>query len=282
MSLVVVAALLHAFWNLLAKHAHDSSAFMWWGVTVGSVWYAAWVVTQVPLALPREIWVTFGLSLAAEIAYVLAITRGYANGDLSQVYPIARGAPPLLIAFWSAVFFTERLPVLGYIGILLLIVGVYLSSLPTLGDFLKPLRAISHRPAQWGIVAAVCVATYTVLDKVNLASSTPIVYNAWVYLGIAVCYAPFALSPANRNSTFSEFRSNWRWILIGSVATVGSYMLALIGMSLTSASYVGAVRASSVVIGALFGWLLLKEKLGIIRVTAAVVMVCGLLLLALA
>lgn len=278
--LVLIAALLHAIWNFLAKDARDSSAFMWWGVTVGAVWYGGWMLTQAWLGLPSEIWVAFAISMAAEIFYLITINRGYAAGDLSQVYPIARGSPPLLIAVWSAIFLTERLPVLGYVGIIFLVIGVYLASLPSLNDLLKPLRALSHRPAQWGALAAICVSVYSVIDKANVAFSAPLVYNVWVYGGIAVLYAPIVWSGRNRASTLSEWKTNWLRILVGSVVTVGSYVLALVGMSLTAASYVGAVRATSVVIGALFGWLLLKESFGPVRVFAAATMVLGLLIVA--
>jgi drug/metabolite transporter (DMT)-like permease len=280
--LVLIAAVLHAFWNLLAKNTRDSSAFMWWGVSVGATWYGVWMLTQVWLGLPREIWLVFAVSLAMEVAYVGLITRGYATGDLSQVYPIARGSPPLLIALWSAIFLGERLPLLGYVGIVLLIIGVYLASMPTLADLWKPLRALSHRPAQWALLAGITVSVYSTLDKVAMGFTTPLVYNAWVYAGIGLGYAPVVWSRANRASTVREFKTNWRSIGIGSVATVGSYLLALTGMSMTSASYVGAVRATSVVIGALFGWLLLKENFGGLRVFAAALMVVGLLLVAVA
>ncbi len=280
--LVLIAALLHAVWNLLAKDTRDSSAFMWWGVTVGAIWFGVWVLFQEGLRLPREIWLAFALSLVMEVAYLWLITRGYASGDLSQVYPIARGAPPLLIALWSAVLLGERLPLLGYVGILLLVLGVYLASLPSLRELWKPLSALTHRPAQWALLAAICVSVYSVIDKVNIAFTTPLIYNAWVYAGISLGYAPFAWSRTNRASTLREWQTNWRRIVIGSVATIGSYVLALTGMSMTAASYVGAVRATSVVIGALFGWLLLKENFGAVRVFAAVMMVIGLLLVAVA
>lgn len=362
--LVLLAALLHAFWNLLAKDARDSSAFMWWGVTVGAIWYGAWMATQVWLGLPREVWLVFAASLVAEVAYLALITRGYARGDLSQVYPIARGSPPLLIALWSAIFLAERLPLLGYVGIALLVFGIYLASLPALDDVLKPLRvhwanetcgepfggvypergkpcterservrrtiaatitqsrpfvlrlslrrlragsssaghhpfsiaverfrafvaavhnrSAPYRPAQLALLAAICVSIYTTLDKIGVTYTAPPVYNWWVYAGIAVCYVPFVWSRPHRASTVREWQTNWRRILIGSVATVGSYMLALTGLSLTAASYMGAVRATSVVISALFGWLLLKERFGAVRVFAAALMVVGLGLIAIA
>jgi len=226
--------------------------------------------------------VLLAASLMFEVAYVAFITRGYQNGDLSQVYPIARGAPPLFIALWSAIFLGERLPWLGYAGIALLMIGIYLASLPSLDDLWKPLRALSHRPAQMALVAAICVSMYSTLDKVGVSYATPLVYNAWVYGGIAIGYAPFVWSRKNRASTMTEWRTNWRRIIIGSFATVGSYLLALTGMSMTAASYVGAVRATSVIVGALLGWLWLKESFGAVRVCASVLMVVWLAMIAMA
>jgi len=280
--LVLTAAFLHAVWNLLAKDARDSSAFMWWGVTIGAVWNALWVVTQTSLAMPLAAWLIIIPSLVFEVAYVALISRGYANGDLSQVYPLARGTPPLFIALWSAIFLGERLPLLGYVGIALLMVGIYLASLRSFADVGKPLRSFGHRPTQFALLAALCVSAYSTLDKIGVSHASPYVYNVWVYAGIAIGYAPFVWSRSRRASTVREWRASWRRILLGSVATVGSYLLALTGMTMTAASYVGAVRATSVVIGALFGWRLLNEQFGAVRVLASVVMVLGLALVALA
>ncbi|MBI5653403.1 MAG: EamA family transporter [Chloroflexi bacterium] len=254
--LVLIAAFLHAFWNLLAKDAHDSSAFMWWGVALGATWYGVWVLAQTWIGMPIQVWLVFIPSIIAEVAYVRLITRGYATGDLSQVYPIARGAPPLLIALWSAIFLNERLPLL--------------------------VRALLHRPAQFALLAAICVSIYSTLDKLNMQFVSPIVYNVWVYAGIAIGYAPVVWVRSQRAATVREIKTSWRKILIGSVATISSYALALTGMAMTAASYVGAVRATSVVIGALFGWLWLKESFGPLRVFASCVMLAGLILIALA
>jgi len=280
--IVLIAAILHAFSNFLFKGGRDSSAFLWWSVTIGAAWYGAFVATQSSFAMPLETWVVFVPSALAEIAYARLITYGYADGDLSQVYPIARGAPLLLIAVLGALFLGERLPALGYGGIALLIGGIYLASLPSLSDWSKPLRALKHRPTQIALLAALCVTAYTLLDKIGVWYAQPMVYNWWVYASIAVGYMPFVLSRTNRASTAREFRMNWRRILIASFATVGSYLAALIGLSMTAASYVASVRATSVVMGALLGWLFLKEQLGALRVFAAALMVVGLVLIAVA
>jgi drug/metabolite transporter (DMT)-like permease len=282
LALVLIAAVLHAFSNLLFKGGRDSSAFLWWSVAVGAVWYGAIVSTQASLLPSREALVVLIPSLVAEIAYARLITYGYSGGDLSQVYPIARGTPPLLIAVLGACFLGERLPVLGYLGIALLVGGIYIACLPSLEDFWKPMRALRHRPTQLALLASLCVTTYTVLDKIGVQYAAPVVYNWWVYAGLAIGYAPVVWSPANRAATLREWRAGRGRIIVASFAGVGSYLLALMGLSLTAASYVGSVRATSVVIGALLGWLLLKERFGGVRVLAALLMVIGLMLIAVA
>jgi drug/metabolite transporter (DMT)-like permease len=280
--IVLIAALLHAISNLFFKSGRNSSAFLWWAITVGAVWYGVVVAVQSSLAMPLEAWRIIIPSIIVEVAYARLITLGYENGDLSQVYPIARGTPPLLIAIFGALFIGERLPLLGYVGIVVLVIGIYLASVPSFNDVFKPLRALTHRPTQIAFLAALCVTTYTLLDKVGMQYASPLVYNWWMYTGIAIGYAPIAWSRGHRDATLIEWRTNWRRIILGSFATIGSYLAALIGLQMTAASYVGSVRASSVVIGALLGWLLLKEQFGAVRVFAAALMVAGLLLIALA
>ncbi len=280
--IVLIAAVLHAISNLFFKSGRNSSAFLWWAITIGALWYGVLVAAQSSLAMRQEAWLIIIPSIVVEVAYARLITLGYENGDLSQVYPIARGTPPLLIALFGAIFIGERLPFLGYVGIVVLVIGIYLASVPSFNDVFKPLRAITHRPTQIAFLAALCVTTYTLLDKVGMQYASPLVYNWWMYTGIAIGYAPIAWSRGHRAATLIEWRTNWRRIVLGSFATIGSYLAALIGLQMTAASYVGSVRASSVVIGALLGWLLLKEPFGAARVFAAALMVVGLLLIALA
>jgi drug/metabolite transporter (DMT)-like permease len=126
------------------------------------------------------------------------------------------------------------------------------------------------------------VTIYTTLDKSIVASVDPLVYNFWVYAGISAGYAVRVWWGPRRPATISEIRQNWRPVIVGSVATVASYLLALVAMTMTTASYVGAVRATSVLIGAFLGHLVLGEGFGRWRVLAAGVIAAGLIAMALA
>jgi drug/metabolite transporter (DMT)-like permease len=282
LSLALAAAILHGVWNFFAKSTEDSTAFLWWVIAWGMIVNVAAALLTDGLILPLAVVPIFLPSLAAEIAYVYALTRGYADGDLSQVYPIARGSAPLFIALWSALFIAERLPLVGYVGIALLIVGVYLASLRDRDDLLRPLRSLSHRPAQWALFAGVCISIYTLLDRLAMTRVSALTYNTWVYVGITIGFAPFVWTRARRGSTLALWHARKARLILSGVMSAASYLFALLALSLTNASYVGAVRGTSVVIGAALGWIALKEGFGKLRVVAALLMVAGLVALAFA
>jgi drug/metabolite transporter (DMT)-like permease len=275
LALVLLAAVLHALWNYLAKSASDTTAFLWWALFFGTLAYGVCIFSTASVSLPRQVWVLYGLSIAAEVGYLITLTRGYAGGDLSLVYPVARGSAPIFVTMWSAAFLGERLPLEGYAGIAMMVIGIYVaSSLPT------------HRPSPvlvrngalaWALASGVFVSLYTFLDKIIVDSVSPLVYNFWVYAGMTVLWAPFVwLEGRKAVRNFGELRRNLPRILLGSGMTIGSYVCALVALTMTSASYVLAGRSTSVIIGAALGWLVLQESVGRVRVVGAGMMVAGL------
>src|SRR5512135_1053793 len=102
--LVLLAAVLHAGFNYLVKSARDTVPFLWWALLFGTLGYGAYIFATASVFLPREVWLLYVLSIGAEVAYVMTLVRGYATGDLSLVYPLARGSAPMLVALWSALF----------------------------------------------------------------------------------------------------------------------------------------------------------------------------------
>ncbi len=329
--LVLLAAVLHAGWNYLAKSAQDTNAFLWWALLFGAVGYGAYIFATAPVYLPREVWLLYALSISAEVGYLITLVRGYASGDLSLVYPLARGSAPILVPLWSALFLGERLPAAGYVGVGLMVVGIFIvSRQPGLTPdapsrspaFRKAERddtsSIPHSPSSpfpsvrdsrspdilqsgegeggrrgvgvrnvavfWALASGFFVSVYSVLDKVIVNSVPPLVYNFWVYAGIAVAWAPFVWLKDRRTvaRNFAELRENFMRVAVGSMMTVGAYVVVLVALTMTSASYVVAGRGTSVIIGALLGWLALHEGFGRLRVLGATLMVAGLMVIALA
>ncbi len=290
--LVLLAACLHAGWNYLAKSSHDTVAFLWWGVAIGAAGYGAWLLATGSIFLPAELWPFFLLSDLAELGYFVALVRGYGEGDLSLVYPISRGSAPIFLPVWSALFLGERLPLGGYVGILLMVAGIVVASVRSsngVGIDARE-RAAARSPAGfgaglftspvlWALASGFFISIYSLSDKIIVTRMPPLVYNWWVYAGNTLTWLPVVWTAGRRSANFAEIRSNWPRIIAGSAMTVGAYVAVLVALTAASASYVVAGRGTSVIVGALLGWLALNESFGRDRVAGAVLMVAGLVVI---
>jgi len=285
-ALIILAAFLHATWNLFAKVSKDMVALMWWATVLGVLGYGMWLLIGPGIYLSEGSWLPFLVSAVAETGYFITLVRGYSQGDLSLVYPISRGSAPIFAVVFSGLLLSERLPWFGYLGIGLMVIGIYVASLPLGGgrrDFwattVAPFRNVA---VGWSLASAIFISIYSISDKIAVNATPPLIYNWWVFVGNAVLWMPLVWRrfPSRRN--FDELRKNSRGVIATSVMMVGAYAAALVALSLTSASYVVAGRGLSVVIGAFLGSLMLKEGFGSTRIMGATLMVAGLAMIAFA
>jgi drug/metabolite transporter (DMT)-like permease len=285
LAFIAVSAFLHATWNVIAKVSRNMVALMWWATVLGTFGYGVWLLAAWSIYLDAHSWLPFIVSAIAETGYFVTLVRGYSQGELSLVYPISRGSAPIFSAIWGILLLGEQLPWSGYLGILFMVVGVYVASVPEnhsgvksrVSAIVSPLR---NRAAAWALASAVFISIYSVTDKVAVTATPPAIYNWWVFAGNAVLWVFPTWGRSRYSLNFDELRNNWRGIIATGVMMVSAYAAALAALSLTSASYVVAGRGLSVVIGALFGSLLLKESFGASRIVGAVLMVIGLLSIA--
>lgn len=283
--LILAAAFLHALYNFLVKSSRNAAGFLWWTVTLGAIGYGAWLLTGPGIFLSRESIPYFLISTLAELGYFVALVRGYARGDLSLVYPLSRGSPPVFLAVWSAILLAERLPVAGYAGIAVAVAGICITSVsPGTAGQIRPrdiMRSFKDPAVLWALVSGVCISIYSLSDKLAVVSTPPLVYNFWVCAGNAAAWSIVVWRPARIGGNLDQLRTNSVRILIGASATVGAYGAVLIALTMTSASYVVAGRGLSVVIGALFGTVALKEGFGRLRIGGAALTVAGIAVIAL-
>jgi drug/metabolite transporter (DMT)-like permease len=284
-ALILAAAFLHAGWNALAKTSKDMVALMWWATLVSTIGCGIWLLSGPGIYLDPRSFVPFAISAAAETGYFVTLVRGYSQGDLSMVYPLSRGSAPIFAAMWSIVI-GERLPWTGYLGIGLMVAGVYIASLPVDRSRIKlELPAIAapirNGAVWWALASGVFIAIYSVSDKVAVVATPPLIYNWWVFAGNTVFWMPVMWRRFRFSRNFDELRKNWPSVTVTSVMMFSAYAAALAALAITSASYVVAGRGFSVVIGALIGSLILKESFGSARITGAALMVAGLALVAL-
>ena len=279
--LIVAAAFLHAGWNVFAKVSKNTVALMWWATVVGTLGYGVWLASGPGIYISLRSWFPFLVSAACETGYFFTLAQGYTQGDLSAVYPISRGSAPIFAALWGAVLLGERLPWFGYVGVGLMVAGVFVASLPTDRSRMKLELVSSLRNSTgWALASGVFISIYSFSDKIAVVATPPLIYNWWVFAGNTIFWMPIVWRKSLFKANLEELRINWPSIVATSIMMVAAYAVALAAFALTSASYVVAGRGLSVVIGALFGSYMLRERYGIVRIMGATLMVAGLGLIA--
>lgn len=267
-ALVLLAALMHAVWNAMVKAGSDKLA-MQTTVACGGALAMLPVAYAVPFPDPVA-WPYLALSMVLHAGYALFLVTAYQAGDLSQVYPIARGAAPALVAvgaWWAA---GETLPPLGVAGVLVVSAGIM--SLTLLAP---PRKDGGTAPVAIALVVAGFVGTYSVIDGMG-ARSTPhaLSYVAWI--GI-LDFPPMALVLAlrRRGRLRLALAPGWRAGLAGGAMSAVAYGIVLWAMRQIPIAHVVALRETSVIAAAAIGARWLGEPFGRPRLVAASVVAAG-------
>lgn len=280
LALVLLSAFTHATWNLLAKRAEGGAGFLWLISALSAVTYAPAALTFALVQRPRlglvEITFIAG-SAILHLAYFLLLTGGYRAGDLSVVYPLARGTGPLLSTLAAILFLGERPSHLALAGALLIGVGVFLLA----GNPRSLYQAGALRAVAYALVTGVFIAAYTLWDKqaVSEVLIAPLLLDWSRQIGIVLLLAPLALG--RRNEVRKEWHSHRAEAFGVAVLSPLSYILVLVALTANPVSYVAPVREIGILIGAVMGARLLAEGDAPRRLAAAGLMVCGVLALAL-
>jgi drug/metabolite transporter (DMT)-like permease len=270
---VLFAAACHAGWNAAAKKGLDPLV-----TTVLMSVCATLVATPfVPLVgLPAvAAWPWLIASVLIHLFYFAALIESYRAGDMGQVYPIARGAAPLLTAAGSALLIGEHIGPVAWTGILLLVAGVILMSLRGGREFAR----LDRRAVGFALFTAVTICAYSLVDGIGarLAGSAH-AYSAALFVGIGPVMLAYALA-RNGAAVVPLMRRNWGAGLAGGALQVGSYAIAIWAMTVAPIAIVAALRETSVLFGALIAVIILREPLRPVRVAAAILIVFGLALI---
>jgi len=282
--LVLLSAVAHSSWNLLLKRAGDPEVFAWCLLVVASV-----LLTPVGLAL---LWHnSVGLSglwflLATIVLHVLyfnLLARGYAQGDLSLVYPVARGMGPMLVPLLAVIFLNETIAPLAIAGIAAIIGGIY--TISWWGNFHQVLRSpllfLRSAGMRYGVLTGLTIAAYSIVDKEGVGQVQPLLYMYFLGTGTAVMLTPYILAQKGAAAVRAEWRENALPITVAGLLTFTAYGLALTAFSLSRVSYVAPAREVGIVIGVMMGVFLLKEPFGGGRLLGSGFIVGGLVMIAL-
>lgn len=268
--LVLASALAHASWNAMIKGKSGDPLAVTTGLCI------AWTV----LGLPLLFWVPapapearpfLAASVAVHLVYTAMLVVAYRKGDLSFVYPIARGLPPLLVVMTAWPVAGERPSLLGFGGVLLVALGVLsMTASRRAGEERTQLR-----PLLLAVAIALSIATYTTVDGVGVRrADTAVGYIVWLSSVQGAIFAVGALALGGAPLRREVWARRWTGLVAGVIAAAG-YGVVLWAMTRAPIGLVAALRETSVVFAAILGTTLLGEPMGRRRVVGAALVALG-------
>ena len=283
-ALALASAFLHALRNLLVKRAIDKQIFAWLGLLVGLTLYlpaAAYISIRTDVDVAAVFLYGF-LSGVIHFFYVIFYTKAYEGGDFSQVYPVMRSAPALVLLI-AILFLGEYVSWRGGIGIALVVLGAYSINLKGVGPaaFIEPVAAHwKERHLQLAVLTMLTVAAYSIVDKLAVAFIHPVVFICSYFLVTVLMLSGYVAFTRDRSAIRNEWRENRRAVILNGLFGLTSYVLILYAFQLERVSYVVGLRQISVVMAVVMGGQLLGEGFQGIRLTASIVIFAGVMLIA--
>ncbi|KQX30170.1 EamA family transporter [Variovorax sp. Root434] len=285
-ALILLAGIIHAGWNIVAKKANGDARFsfqtsvfnmlIWAPVGIALGWNVVpgWGMAE---------WGFVVLSGVLHVFYFIVLLRGYRRSDLTVVYPLARGSGPLLSSLVAVLFLGEKISLFGVAGIAGVVLGVFLvAGGPKLWrkahDPVQRERV--HKGIRYGVLTGGFIAAYTVADSyaVKFLVMSPILLDYFGNLARIVLLLPVALK--DRAATARMWRSQWKYALLVAVFSPVSYVLVLYAVQQAPISHVAPAREVSMLFAALIGGHLLREGDRLLRLLGALFIAAGVVALA--
>lgn len=264
-AIVLVAALLHALWNMLLARSPDTSA----GIAVATL---AASVLALPVALARwhvepAAWPWVALSATLELVYYVLLARAYRVADLSLVYPIARGLSPVLVLLGSVMVLHEPASPMSLAGIAMVAAGVVM---------VRGRHApASMRDVVLAMVIGSIIAGYTLTDQQGVRFADPLSYLVLVVGLPAVAWGGWL---AVTDGPVRLRRALTPALVVGGMAALAAYGLVLAALGMAWAPGVAALRETSIVMATVMAALVLHERVERVRWVGSVVLVAGIAL----
>ncbi len=270
--MVLLAAVLHASWNAMAKSGGAPQFSIASYRLVNAIWCLP-LLFFVPLPLAAS-WPMLLASTLIHTVYYYTLSRSYRSGDLSQVYPLFRGLAPVLVVVGAALFAREYLSSGAMLGIGLVSAGL-ISITVAGGRFGK----IPGPALRWGLATSVLIAAYTVADGIGVrAAGNPFSYILWLFVLEPIPIGLWLLA-RDRTGWFVYMRAKPGKITAGALAAAFAYAMVIYAMSVAPMGLVSSLRETSVIFAALIGTLMFREPFGRQRIVAAILVCLGVVLI---
>ena len=267
---VLVAAFLHAGWNAIIKTGLSKQSAMFMLSAGHAVIGAAITVTR-PFPAP-DVWPWLVASGLIHMAYQLFLAFAYEQGDLSRVYPIARGAAPMVVLVVSILFLADPVSSFEYMGIAVLGCGIFLMARGVFSS------GESRRLLPFALGSAMATAGYTLADGLGArVSGDPVGYVSWLMIMSAVIYTPAVIALRGVDVVRVPLRA-WGPGFLSAAASYLAYAIVVWAMTKAPIAVVSALRETSILFAVLMGWAFFGEKMGAQKIVAALLIVAGVIL----
>ena len=264
---VLFAALLHASWNAMLKARPDT--FLTTVLVAGGGGLLAALALPFVSAPAPSSWPFIAASALVQGVYYRLLVATYRSGEMSLAYPLMRGSAPLLVALASRPLIGEALGGMQWLGI-----GCICGGILALAAGAHARGTGRRRTVGYALLTACTIATYTMIDGAGVRrSGAPAAYTMWIFLLTAIGFVLWARR-GRPGELWPYARANPQLVLLGGVATLGSYGIALWAMTLAPVAAVAALRETSILFATAIAALFLREKIGM-RKLAAIALVAG-------
>jgi drug/metabolite transporter (DMT)-like permease len=224
---------------------------------------------------PLAAWPWLIASVITHLGYYIGLAGAYRSGDMGQVYPIARGTAPLMTAAGGALLLGENFSLVGWAGIIGLTSGVFLLSLRGGGD----LAHLNRRAVGYALFTAVTICFYSLVDGIGARTAgNAHSYALWLFV-IDGAFITLIAIVSRGPAAVPAMAKFWKSGLAGGVLSLTAYWIAIWAMTVAPIAMVAALRETSVLFGAAIAVVFLKEPLRAPRIFAAVLIVCGIMLI---
>lgn len=279
LTLIFMAAIFHAIWNILLKEAKDNLTTLWLQMVISLIYLLPF--SFFCYGLPsKESLPTLIFSGLMQAVYYILLGKCYQSGNLSIVYPLTRGSAPVFVCIFSVLLGMETLTLPVLFSILLIVFGIYIVNMPAfnLKSLISPFKTLMEDSStRLSILVGITIALYTLSDKINVQYTSPFIVYSVITLIPAVLLAP---QLCKKDRIEAELLGTGKFRVLGiSIFMVAAYCLVLVAMDNCNASYVSSIREVSVVFIALYTCLRSKNSNWQPKIIGSIIIFSGIVLI---
>jgi len=274
--LILLYCIGHSYWNFLVKKS-DNPQIMLVLIAMGS-WILFFPIALIYLfinPISLQSWIFILINAVLQVFYYAFLGKAYKLADLSIVYPLARGSAVFFIPLWGILFLNESISSTALFGIFMVFIGLlFISIIPIINKDLLITRNLII-----GIILSVLVGLnisfYTIVDKKAVSAVNPFIYPILITIGGSLGAIMFTGSKNKIMDLRLHFQKNYSTVIVGSTVMYFAYSVMLYALNISKMSYAATARELTIIVGIIWSYFFLKEKITFTRFLSIVIIFCG-------